>query len=520
MKPIHFFHAYTPAGPEGALRPVQLTVDDGLIQAVSYDNAPLEGERRIDCGGQVLLPGFIDSHLHLPGSLLYRLHGVELLDCASLEDCQRALEGHTGGSAALRGFGWSQMAIQEDPQALLRFQDFLNQAFPSLPVALFSDDYHSCIVNRALLNTVSRQLPQRYWDKETGLLRERAVFALLHSVPALSFRREEIEDALLAFQALLLSRGITAVQTLMPIGMEEAVCFDALQKLESEGLWKIRVSFSVTAHPADSPQTILDRYRAFQARRSPLVRTHTVKLYIDGVLDNRSAFLKAPYQDEDLQGAPIWEDGALEAFCTLLDRENIQLHAHVIGDAAAEQIVRALEKGMAANGRSRNENRHTLAHLQLVDGETRRSIGRLGLGCALQPFWFPQDRVYPIDLARLGQRTGEIYPCGELLRLGGRVTFGSDSPVTPDPAPLAGMACAMGRSLREQRLSFSEALRAYTSAGAWQLYQTAGRIAPGCLADFVLVHAPDGLDSPEAVRSCAVTRTFIGGETAWSAGPR
>ena len=129
-------------------------MDDGLIQAVSYDNAPLEGERRIDCGGQVLLPGFIDSHLHLPGSLLYRLHGVELLDCASLEDCQRALEGHTGGSAALRGFGWSQMAIQEDPQALLRFQDFLNQAFPSLPVALFSDDYHSCIVNRALLNTI------------------------------------------------------------------------------------------------------------------------------------------------------------------------------------------------------------------------------------------------------------------------------------------------------------------------------------------------------------------------------
>ena len=103
MKPIHFFHAYTPAGPEGALRPVQLTVDDGLIQAVSYDNAPLEGERRIDCGGQVLLPGFIDSHLHLPGSLLYRLHGVELLDCASLEDCQRALEGHTGGSADSSG---------------------------------------------------------------------------------------------------------------------------------------------------------------------------------------------------------------------------------------------------------------------------------------------------------------------------------------------------------------------------------------------------------------------------------
>lgn len=518
MTTTRFFHAYTPAGPEGALRPVQLTVRDGLIQTVSYKEAPLQAQRQVDCGGQVLLPGFIDSHLHLPGSFLYRRHGVELMDCGSAADCRRALEARSGAKNALRGFGWNQMIFQDDPQALPGLQAFLNQTFPTVPVALFSDDYHSCIVNRALLNAFSGRLPQGYWDGETGLLRERAVFALLHGFPALAFQREEVVDSLLAFQDFLLSRGITAVQTLMPIGMTEDVCFDTLQELEVRGLWKLHVNFAVTAHPEDDPQDILRRYRAFEARQSPLVRLRTVKIYIDGVLDNKSAFLSVPYEGEKTCGAPIWEDGALEEFCTLFDRENIQLHAHVIGDAAARQIVRALRAAMDANGRGRNENRHTLAHLQLVGEEDRRAIGRLGLGCALQPFWFPQERAYPVDLLRVGGRAGQVYPCADLLREGGRVSFGSDSPVTPDPAPLEGMACAMGRSLRGQRLSFQEALGAYTAAGAWQLFQEEemGRMSPGFRADFVLVRAPEGLESPEAVRAGTVVRTYLGGEATWS----
>lgn len=518
MTITRFFHAYTPAGPEGALRPLQLTVEGGLIRAVSYGEAPLQAQRQVDCGGQVLLPGFADSHLHLPGSFLYRRHGVELMGCASLGDCRKALESHSGAGTALRGFGWNQMILQDDPQALPGFQAFLNRAFPAAPVALFSDDYHSCIVNRALLNAVSGQLPEGYWAGETGLLRERAVFALLRSCPELSFQREEIADSLLAFQDFLLSRGVTAVQTLMPIGMTEDVCLDALQELEARGLWKLHVNFAVTAHPEDDPRVILSRFRALETRQSPLIRLHTVKVYIDGVLDNKSAFLSAPYEGEAACGAPIWEDGALEEFCTLFDRENIQLHAHVIGDAAAGQVVRALRAAMAANGRSRNENRHTLAHLQLVGGEDRRAIGQLGLGCALQPFWFPQERIYPVDQLRVGRRAEEVYPCADLLKGGGRVSFGSDSPVTPDPAPLVGMACAMGRSLREQRLSFPETLCAYTAAGAWQLFQEEemGRIAPGFRADFVLVRAPKGLEDPEAVQACAVTRTYLGGEEAWS----
>lgn len=518
MNTIRFFHAFTPVEPGGALRPVQLTVKDGLIQTVSYEETPLQARRQVDCGGRVLLPGFVDSHLHLPGSFLYRRHGVELMDCGNLADCCRALEAHSGARTALRGFGWNQMIFQDDPQALPSFQTFLNRTFPAVPVALFSDDYHSCIVNRALLNAVSDQLPQGYWDGETGLLRERAVFALLHSFPALTFRREEIVDSILAFQDFLLSRGIVAVQTLMPIGMTEDVCFDILQELEAQGHWRLHVNFAVTAHPEDDPRDVLSRYRALEARQSPLIRLRTVKLYIDGVLDNKSAFLAAPYEGEETCGVPIWGDRALETFCTFFDRENIQLHAHVIGDAAAGQIVRALRAAMEANGHSRNENRHTLAHLQLVRGEDRRAIGRLGLGCALQPFWFPQEQPYPVDLLRIGGRAERVYPCADLLKGGGRVSFGSDSPVTPDPAPLAGMACAMGRSCREQRLSFPEALGAYTAAGAWQLFQEEeiGRVAPGFRADFVLVRAPEGLESPEAVQASAVVRTYLGGEAAWS----
>jgi len=513
-----FFDALAPIGPGGILRPIQFTVEKGVIQAVSRRSEPLAAQRQFDCGGQVVLPGFIDTHLHLPGSMLYQRHGVDLMSCSSISDYCQALERHSGDQAPLRGFGWSQTVFQSAPSALPDFQAFLNRTFPTLPVALFSDDYHSCIIDRALAETVGPSLPEGFWDRDTGLLRERAVFALLESVPALSFQPDKIADTLLAFQALLLSRGITAVQTLMPIGMTEDACFRALRSLEAQGHWKLGVNLAVTAHPRDDPEVILRRFRALEPCQSDRIRLRTVKIYIDGVVDNQSAYLSAPYERSGGRGAPIWTDGALERFCARFHQAGIQIHAHVIGDAAADQIARVLERVIGPD--TSNQNRHVLAHIQLAGPETRERIGRLRLFCAMQPFWFPQDEFYPVDLDLLGRdRAGGEYPCRDLLRQGAVVTFGSDSPVTPIPDPLTGIACAMGRGAREERLSLQEALDAYTASAARQLFREReiGRIAPGSRADFVLLKAPADLRTPQGAASAAVTRTFVDGECVYRA---
>ena len=444
MEQIRFFNAKT-YDDAGVLQEIELIVENGRIAAVSHDASALPATQQCDCGGAVLLPGFIDAHLHLPGSLLYQRHGVDLMGAGSLSDYQTILQRFSAGAGILRGFGWSQRVFQDAPGALHLFQQFLNDTFPTQPVLLFSDDYHSCICNHALLRKAEAFLSPAQRDFSTGLLTENAVFALLHALPELSFSREEIEDALLAYQAMLLSRGITAVQTLMPIGMSEDTCWNVLHELERSGLWHIRTHFAVTAHPSDAPEAILKRIRSLQTQQTEHICLHTVKIYIDGVVDNGSAYLSQPYEASNSCASPIWETASLQRFCTIFDRENLQVHAHVIGDAAAAQITGALEYALLQNGRTRNENRHVLAHVQLVDPAVMDRVAQLSLLCALQPFWFPQDTVYAVDRAQLGKRADTEYPCASLLHRGVSVAFGSDSPVTADPAPLTGMHCAMRR---------------------------------------------------------------------------
>ena len=512
MARTRFFNAYTYTS-SGSLQPVQLVTEHGRIAALSHASAPLAAERHHDCGGALLLPGMIGAHLHLPGSLLYGRHGVDLMDCASLDAYQSALLSHRTDRAILRGFGWSQRLFQESPGAMSRFLHFLNETFPTLPVLLFSDDYHSCLCNDVLLRQAAAVLPPPQDKTCPGFLAERSVFALLHTLPELSFRHEELEDALLAYQALLLSRGITAVQTLMPIGMDEGACWELLQDLERRGLWHIHTHFAVTAHPADDPGAILQRIRTLQNRQTEHLRLNTVKIYIDGVVDNGSAYLSQPYEDSDSCGDPIWDSTALESFCTLFDRENLQIHAHVIGDAAAAQITAALEQALHQNGRSENKNRHVLAHVQLADADSAERMARCGLLCALQPFWFPQDAVYAVDRARLGARSGTEYPCASLLHRGIPVSFGSDSPVTPDPAPLDGIACAMHRKDTPERLTFTEALHAYTTAGAYQLFREKelGRLSPGYRADFLRL-TPPASEPFSATPAPSLLETYSGGQ--------
>ena len=512
MEQIRFFNAKT-YDDAGVLQEIELIAEDGRIAAVSHDAAALPAAQQCDCGGAVLLPGFIDTHLHLPGSLLYQRHGVDLMGAEGLPDYQRLLQPFAAGTGTLRGFGWSQRVFQDAPDSLTRFQQFLNDTFPTRPVLLFSYDYHSCIANHALLRQTEDFLSPARRDFSTGLLTERAVFALLHALPELSFSREETEDALLAYQSLLLSRGITAVQTLMPIGMSADACWEMLHELEQRGLWHIHTHFAVTAHPSDAPEAILKRIRSLQTQQTEHIRLNTVKIYIDGVVDNGSAYLSQPYEGSKSCGSPIWETEALQRFCAFFDRENLQIHAHVIGDAAAAQITGALEYALLQNGRTRNENRHVLAHVQLVDPAVMDRVAQLSLLCALQPFWFPQDTVYTVDRARLGARSETEYPCAGLLHRGVSVAFGSDSPVTADPAPLTGMACAMRRMDAPERLTFSEALHAYTAAGAYQLFREheIGRIAPGYRADFLLLSPPDQ-PQPDSLSAAAVLRTYSGGQ--------
>src|SRR5690606_33029549 len=128
---------------------------------------------------------------------------------------------------------------------------------------------------------------------------------------------------------------------------------------------------------------------ALRARHTgPLVRVTAIKLYVDGVIESRTAYMLEPYSDGS-SGAPLYTDEALAAIALAADRAGFQLHAHVIGDGAVRQMLDAIERVRAERGAA--DRRPILAHLQVIDERDVPRLGALGVHAAFSPLWAYPD---------------------------------------------------------------------------------------------------------------------------------
>jgi predicted amidohydrolase YtcJ len=260
------------------------------------------------------------------------------------------------------------------------------------------------------------------------------------------------------------------------------------------------------------------------AARGPRLRADAIKIFVDGVLEGHTAALLSPYSDQPTQLGSITMSAAeLNAAVTRFDAMGLQVHMHAIGDAAVRAGLDAFAAARKANGVK--DNRHHIAHLQLIDAADIPRFAELGVTANFQSFWaWPDQWIRELNVPQVGpERVHRMYPIGSVQRAGGRIVGGSDWSVST-VNPLAAMEVALTRqdpdNVRtevlnaDERVDLATMVAAYTIEGAWLMHQEeeTGSIETGKAADIVVLDTNIFTLPPQRLDSVRVDFTMLEGK--------
>ena len=488
----------------------------------------------IDLNGRMVLPGFIDAHSHPSHSMDY-FGNINLYLLDSTENYQKEISKYVANhpdNSVYRGSGWSDSLFPIiGPSKVI-----LDALVPDRPISLVSYDGHSLWVNSTALKRaqITKDTPNPNGgvierDPETGephgTLRETAMDMFEGVFPEYSIG--ERVNALLAYQEMALSVGVTMTHD----AMLDEQCIAAFKQLEVEGNLGMRFRGSVTMHPDLPIDTQINKLLDQRSNNShPRFQTNTAKIFVDGVVEGGTAYLLDPYQHKpEFSGIPIWRPGLLNEFCSALDKENIQIHVHVIGDAAARITLDALEYAQRKNGK--RDARHMLTHLQLVTPGDISRFGQLGVIGVPNPYWFKIDDYYrTLALPYLGaDRADKQYPMRSFFDSGVIMACASDFPVTIPFDPLIGIQLGITRSeigdrsanvlWAEERASLEQMITSFTYNGAYAnfLENQTGSLEVGKQADFIVLDQ-NLFEIPQTeIADTKVLLTYIDGQEVFKA---
>ncbi|MFF8414029.1 amidohydrolase [Streptomyces omiyaensis] len=517
-------------------RATSLAVTGDRITAVGHDEVREligPGTEVVDLTGKLLLPGFQDSHVHAVGG------GTELAECdltgsVDVRDYLERIRAYADAHPDrewITGGGWSMESFEGGVPT----RQLLDSVVPDRPVLLSNRDHHGAWANtRALeLAGITARTPdpadgriEREADGTPGgTLQEGATGLVSRLVPEKT--AEDRLAGLLRAQRLLHSLGITGWQDAL-LGSFNGMAdpSDAYVTAARDGSLTARVTGALwwdRERGAEQIPELVDRRELLSTGR---FRAGSVKIMQDGVAENFTAAMTAPYLDgcgcaTANSGLSFVDPVALRAYVTELDALDFQVHFHALGDRAVREALDAVEAAVAANGR--RGNRHHLAHLQVVHPDDLTRFAALGAIANIQPLWAAHEpQMDTLTIPFLGpERASWQYPFGSLLRAGATLAAGSDWPVS-SPNPIEGIHVAVNRRdpeapdapvfYPEERIDLVSALTAYT-AGAAHVngVDDAGSLLPGHLADLVVLDR-DVLAAPAGeIAEARVERTYVGG---------
>jgi predicted amidohydrolase YtcJ len=454
---------------------------------------------RVDLGGRTVTPGFVDSHLHLFWYGRQLLREADLVGSRGVDDVLDRLS-HV---AARSGEGWIQgHGFDQDKLRERRFptRADLDRVSRVRPVIVSRICGHATIVNSAALALVTAD-EQAAGDAEAGLYTEGASSAFYRRIPPLS--EPEMEEAVLAAARVALRTGITSVQTML----ETPGQMGAYARLRRGGRLPIRV----TAMPRYEAGAALHAHGVGTTFGDEHLRFGALKLFSDGSLGARTAWLAEPYADRpDTRGIRIHEPDDLKAKARDAQAKGFQLAIHAIGDAALRETLDAIE--FALGGADNRVHRHRVEHASLTPPDCLERMALLGVVATLQPQFVTSDTWTP---DRVGPtRTARAYPFRSLLRAGVPIALGSDCPVERLDA-FACLASAVGRHAwsPDETLTAEEAIRAYCvgSAYAGHAEGRVGSLEAGKLADFVVLSDDPTKLGAAGIAALRAERVFVGG---------
>lgn len=527
-------YTQNPEQPEAS----SVAVVDGAIVAVGDDAATAmfvaDSTRVIDAEQGMLLPGLHDAHVH-PLSSGAALLGCSLSDAASEEAILQGLQAcatDTADDEWLVGLDFNLGLFPNgNPN-----KASLDALFPERPVYLAAADGHSAWVNsRALalagITADTPNPPQGVIERDpatgeaTGTLRETAQALVSDLLPETA--PEDDIAALRAAVAFMHSKGITSFID-AAVGEQH---WRAYRSLAAAGDLRARVRTSLThgtfsQHPGDEFDAVLARRGEYAGEQ---VNTDAVKLFVDGVLEGETAALVTPYLGDDPHRGEInFDPEELKDIVTRLDAMGLQVHVHAIGDRGVRIALDAFEAARARNGE--RDNRHHIAHLQLVHPEDIPRFAELNVSTTFQALWaYPDSYITEINLPAVGaERVDRMYPVRSLQRAGARIVGGSDWSVS-SVNPLDAIETALRRqdpdSIVEGTLNAAESvtlgtmLAAYTRNAAWLMHQedTVGSIEVGKRADLVMLDRDLYRIPVEDINTTAVRMTLFDGEVVYQA---
>ncbi|WP_232234454.1 amidohydrolase [Actinoplanes sp. N902-109] len=493
------------------------------------------GTEVVDLRGRMLLPGFQDAHVHAV------LGGLELglCDLSGTTDpgeyLRRVTTYAAGGTGWITGGGWAMESFAHG----VPDKGLLDRVTGDRPVFLMNRDHHAAWVNsRALelagITAATPDPPDGRIDRgpdgaPSGGLQEGAMALVAAVVPDAT--AADRLAGLLRAQRLLHSLGVTAWQDAMLCGANGYPdVSDAYLAAATDGSLLSRVEGALWWNRDRGEEQIPVLLEQRERLTAGPLRCHSVKFMLDGIAENFTAAMTAPYRDAcgrptGTSGLSFIEPGALARAVTRVDALGFQPHFHALGDRAVREALDAVAAARAVNGPA--GTRPHLAHLQVVQPDDVRRFAALGATATIQAYWATHEpQMDELTIPFLGPGLAERqYPFGDLLRAGVRLAAGSDWPVsTPDP--LRGVHVAVNRGLPgsgappflpAQRLDLASALRAYTRGSAFVNHRDdSGTLRAGQRADLVVLDRDPFAGPAEAIAGTRVDLTFVGGELVYS----
>lgn len=515
-----------------------LAATGGRISALGSDADVRQhsgpGTRVVDAGGRLVLPGFQDTHIHLQDSGYGYGLSANLDGARRIEELQAALaefaKRHQG--EWVDGVGWYTGIFTD---ANLNRQ-VLDAAVADRPCFILASDGHNACMNSLACEMVDlkRGTPDPANGhfvvdgdgNPTGMLHESAISWAEERMPLPT--DADFAQGVLFGQALCNRHGITGVLD-ASVNERHARVYRGLEKL---GKLSVRVCATARVDPAENTDAALARVEALRREhQSEMFTIHSAKFFLDGVLENRTATMLAPYSDQPGGNAPLmFGHNQLKELFTVFDAARFQIHAHVIGDGAVRAALDALEAARIANGRW--PSLHQLAHVQCIDPTDVPRFRELGVVANIQPLWARHEpSVTDVALPMVGEERGKhMYAFRSLIDAGAEYCLSSDWGVsTLNPFQI--METAITRQpprkhgdhpvfLPEQRMTREECIRGYTvnaAAAAWRSEST-GSLGIGKFADLIVVDRDIFSCDVYEIGDCNVLLTLVGGRQVYRNG--
>ncbi len=491
----------------------------------------------VDLKGHFLMPGFNDAHMHLTNAGFKRLT-VDLTGARSLEEFRERIRKRVETAEPtewITGSGWDETLwpVKEIPS---RWD--IDEVTLDHPVYMERIDGHVAAANTLALKlsrvTLASKDPEGgeigrdSTGQPNGILRETAKEMVKSVIPAPTpaKRRQAIEAALLD----IARSGVTSVQDNSDSENGEAYWedFRIFEQLEQEGKLTVRISEWI---PFAAPLETLKQRRDAHPQGDSMLHTGMLKAYLDGSLGSHTAALLLPYSDDaSNSGLPRSDQATLNQMTQDRLAAGFQIGFHAIGDKAVQMGLEAFaeaEKAARTKGTKAydgTENyRLRIEHAQVTNPAQVARFRELKVIASMQPSHLLTDMHWAP--ARLGPaRAAHSYAWAEFLNHGVTLAFGTDSPVEP-VAPFRGLYAAVTRKSEdgkleyfpEQRLTIDQAIAAYTTGSAYAEFteKDKGILAPGKLADFVVLDRDLTAIPAEQILGTRVLRTVVGGKTVY-----